>query len=312
METTVARTQEEASAALGRGGILRQSLRFYRSHFRVFVGTFLVPATAHFVWIELQRLLNHWRHPDWPQEGIIFRPDLGSSIYFMSLVLTCAGALVYLAFSGPAIAAASDAVSALSDPGSAQAARAAVRRPWFRALNVQLLATLLAWWPFLAALAGAVVVGFTILSSAGDLGIGLWYLLLIVAFFVGVPAGIWMSARSVLAVPAALHEFRRAGASIKRGVRLTKGIRLRILAVLGLAAGLRWILGFAANVLLGAFARAHPATSTVEAFVLIPSWSFALDLGAGPLFGIPIALFYRRQAHEPVAAAVPVQNSPVQ
>lgn len=302
-ETPAVRTRDIASAPQDREGILRQTLRLYREHFNVFIGTFLIPATAHFLWVELQRLQNHLRHPGWPQEGIILDPVHGNSVYSIALVLTCIGALVYLALFGPAIAAVYRVVSARIDPDPALGAQAAIQQPRFRALKVHLLATLRAWAVFLFALAGFVVVAATILESASEVGFDLWYLLLAIAIFVGFPVGVWMSVRTVLAVPAAICEFLRGSEACERSVLLTRGIRLRILGVLGLAAGLRWILGLAANVLFGMLARKYPAAATAEAFVMIPLLSFVLDLGIGPLFGIPIVLFYRRQARETVATA---------
>jgi len=301
METPAAEPIQNAAEMPDHGGILRQSWRLYRSHFRVFLWSFVTPAAAHCLWILLQRTINHLRHPGWPQEGILFAPDLGSSIYALTLELTCIGALVYLFFAGPAIAAAAAAIASLCGRGSTQTAPATPRRPRLRFAMVQMAAAFLAWWPFLAALGGSIAVSFTILLSRSEAALDLWYLLLAIAFFAGVPAGAWMSVRYALAVPAMFSESLGTSAAIKRSLQLTKGIRLRIAGVFFVVAGLRWILGFTANVSLGAFARTHPAAATTEAFVLIPLLAFALDLLIGPLFGIPIALFYRRQARAPAA-----------
>jgi hypothetical protein len=298
METQAGSPSQDVSKAAKDEGVLRQTLHLYRRHFSKFVWTFTAPAAAHCAWIEGQRLLNHARHPTWPQEGIVFAPDLGSSIYFLTLVLTCAGALVFLVFAGPAIAAVCSAISAIGDYGASELRPAVVRQSWFRFLNLQLATVLLAWWPFIVAMAAAIVVASTILASAPAVGFDLWYLLLAIAAFAGAPIGVWMTVRYAVAVPAMFWEGLGIDLAIKRSERLTKGVTLRILAVLALAAGARWLLGFAANVSLGAFARAVPAAATVEAFVLIPLLAFALDLLIGPLLGIAVALFYRERALE--------------
>jgi hypothetical protein len=295
METLQPSVKEGAQVTTESEGALRHVLQIYRRHFSTFIWTFLAPAAAHSVWIVLQRTLNHIRRPEWPQEGIVFAADLGSSIYFLTLVFTCAGALVYYIFCGPAIAAASAAFATLPETDSAQRLPKPLQKAWLVSLKLQIVTMLRAWWPFIVALAGSVIVAYTLLGKAGAVGVDLWYLLVAIAAFVGFPVGVWISVRLSLSIPAILFEFLGIGPALERSVQLTKGIRWKILASFALFAGLRWFLGLTANVGLGLLARAQPAVAAVEAFVLIPLLAFVFDLLIGPLFGIAIVVLFGRQ-----------------
>jgi hypothetical protein len=315
MQTLPQEMLEKGSKALSIGTLLRSCLRLYRANFRAYLAVFIVPAAGHLLWMLLERGINHLRHPDWPQEAIVFNSDWGSSIYWVTLALNFAGAIVFLILAAPSVAASTVAVSGISDFEMAKGLRPL--QGWLgsmRLLKVQLVASAYAWGILLAAMAASSafagkLLGPTASASAGPL---IWYGLVVLALPVGVPVGVWMTVRYALAVPAAAMENLSVRSALRRSVQLVKGVRWRLCAALLGIIALRMMLGIGVDSPIRTLSAPHPAIATAATVVLVPVLLAVLDALVGPLFGIALALLYcdrRQKAPEAEAYALPVRRS---
>ena len=272
--------------------ILRQGIRIYRSNFLSFVAPFLLPALGRLLWTIAQRLLIHSRHPDWPQAGVLLNADWGLSIYWSTMVLTCAGLLIYFILAGSALALTSLIVTTpMSSENSVKPSGFSIGY-----LGLQFLSVLRAWWLFIVGLLGTVLIGATFLASNPDQAFPVWYALVAVTFLVGLPVGVWLSLRYFLVIPSACREGMRPRAAFARSSQLTYGIRLRLFVAVSAALALRWALGFLARWSLEWSALANPRAVAASTILLVPIAMCILDGLFGPLWGISAALLHRQKS----------------
>jgi hypothetical protein len=282
-------------------GILLESVRLYWRNLPAFVGAFVLPAMGRLLWMIYQRGITHHRYPDWPQAGIVVNADWGLSIYSPTIYLTYAGMLVYFILAGPALAAVTGMVRDVSGGMCPRLEGPFLVLRRSRAIALQLVCVVCAWGVFAAGLLGTIFVTAPRLGSSTDPGGALliWYAGLAFTFLVGGPVGIWLSLRYVLAVPTISIERLSPVAALHRSVLLTRGIKARLLAVLALVGGIRWVSGLTAAWFFGLIAHAHPAAATVVTFLLIPLALFVLDMLFGALGGVIVARQYiKRTAPE--------------
>lgn len=283
-------------------GILGQCFMLYRLRFGSLLAFFLLPALGRFAWMLAQRALVHRLHPQWPQPGITVNAVWGLSIYWSTLALTCAGLAVYFVLAGPALAMSARSVlrSRRGASGSVWAAGLALRSIW-----MQLLSLVHAWGIFAAGLLGTFLVGATFLVTNPDRAFPVWYALAVLTFMVGIPVGIWLTVRNFLVIPAASSERLKPHAAFSRSAMLTRGIRLRLSAVVLAILSLRWILGFVAIWLLSHFAIAYPDASNLTTFLLFPLAICTLDGLCGPLWGIATACVFANRIGAEVLCNAP-------
>jgi hypothetical protein len=288
MVTLNMRVNRAKSPEVTLGRIAAQSFGLYHSQFGPLFAWFLLPAAGRSLWMIAQRGLVHRLHPDWPQTGIAVNADWGLSIYWTTLVLTCAGLAVYFVLAGPALAMSAQMVLR-SRPGarSARAPSLSLCSIW-----IQFLSFVRAWWIFAGGLLGTLMIGATFLVSNPERALPFWYALAVLTFVVGIPVGIWISLRGFLVIPVANNQGLRAGALFARSAALTSGIHFKLcIAILAILA-LRRTLAVLAGWSLSHCAIAYPDASNLVTFCLFPLVIFVLDALCGPLWGTAMACVY--------------------
>ncbi|MGA9672014.1 MAG: hypothetical protein WBQ94_22575 [Terracidiphilus sp.] len=289
---------------LSLGHLLVRSFRLCRANFFAFAAASMVPAIGRLCWNLVRSTIAIHRHPEWPQGGVTVNSDWGLNIYSTNLALTIVGLLLFYILGGIALSSTAGVVSAMS-PSEAvgmKPAYARTRAHWFRCLKVQLVATIYVWGAFLAGSLSAFVFGATALASnqVGDAGLAIWYALIAFALFVGVPVGIVMHMRYAMAVPVSVMERLAVDPSLRRCAQLSRGTGMRLLELLAVTGGLRFVLGVVSGWSLHLLTGTHPLIAVLS-FVVIPSIaSFLLDALLFPFYCIGITLLYFN-AHEKVA-----------
>lgn len=285
------------------GEILDRTLAFYRARFLVFFGIAVLPAGAVLAFASALFLLSAWL----------------SSGAASSIPVRTAQLLAWLILAGIVLLAlpASLAISAL---GSAAVNHAAARA--YRDEKITILAALKDAWNqgwrylwlyvirgFFAVAAPLVVFGGVLLAATIASALRVFTsdtLLVAVAIAAGAGFSIWFLLalpRVWLAFPACVVEQTSAWAALKRGFRLSRGTRGRLLVLWLLGVVLGWMLTLALAVPLMIVVELVPGANTpqhqdlagaVILFILVTAF-FAVQALTRPVYAIALLLFYYDQ-----------------
>ncbi len=269
---------------LSLGEILDRTFQLYRSHFLLFTGIATLAAAVRLLWGVVIVLGTRWL-------------AAGHHILALRLLAAAAGMLslvVALLAAGLALAAVTRAVSQLylGLPTGVGEAYRDVRARWLRFAGLNLLAVFLAWWPMLLLF---VLLGVEIgLPGRGGATRILQFIPALIGFgfLLLVPVCVWLTSRYALANAAAVSEDLGVRAALRRSVRLSEGMRGRMVLGAGCILVLETIFSFVMMLpILPALAHSR-GNVVVWATVYQLGLGFAVNTLFVPLYGIVLTLFY--------------------
>jgi len=284
---------------LAAGEILDHTFQLYRAHFRLLFGMAALAILIQAPGLALLSRFSTQKASAW-QGGAESLAEL-----FVSL----------LAYALP-FAAVTSAITELlrGRPAHLVAAYRRVWRQWFRYIRLSLAAGLLTAWPFLLVIALFFAQQWLIAHTREahpGFAAGSRMILLLLEYLVALPLCIWLSCRYALSMTASVIEDLSVVAAIRRSVRLSQGVRLKIFLLFLLAYVGELVLGFAASV--PAAGATMLSAGDLPATVVIYRWISSAVISAllVPTYGIGLAVIYldARAAKEHDAAGMPPQQT---
>jgi hypothetical protein len=270
---------------LSTGEVLDRTFQLYRSRFALFSGLAVLPAAVAVVFQAAQLWYSaHQRHV---HTGSSF-----GKVQIVTLSLFWCSFILSLVLQGITQAATTWAVSAvyLGELATIKEAYRTALKHWFRYTLIVLRQIWAAIWMVIVLFIPVIFVPMMWRGSAGaNIIAGLLYIYAAVLF--SIVFAIWAYIRVSLAVPAAVVESLKVGASIKRSKKLLVDRKLRIFLLL--------VFIFALYMVIVAI-RMPLAYLLVQARGTFAFAANAIDLGVnfatrtlvGPLFAIAVCLFY--------------------
>lgn len=269
---------------LSTGEVLDRAFHIYRSRFALFAGLALLPAAVNVV-TGAVRLL-YAAHQDQ-------HVHIGAALYRVQALtglLAFGASLMSLVLYGITQAATTWAVSAvyLGEPASIRTSYGFAFKHWFRyTLIVLRQAWTATWLPFVLFIAGFSITPFERRNPSL-----LWVMVtLFICAGLSLIYAVWAYIRVSLAVPAAVVESLRTGASLKRSAQLLSSRKIRIFLLFLLLLALYMVVGVIQSPILILTVRSRG----VHAF-----FTQAMNLGIGfvaatligPVGAIGLCLFY--------------------
>lgn len=213
---------------LSAGEVLDRTFQLYRARFAMFVGIATVAAAIQTGGSALVGAGGRWVLAHHRSSQFL---TLWGSL--SSVINLCVSLLAY----SVVFAAITRAVLALhldQPTGLSQAYREVWPR-WFRYVRLSIATGFLAGWPFLlvvAAFAGEIALAPGIRSAHAAGMASTLFGFTMVEFLIAVPVCVWLLCRYALSCAACVEEDASVGASLKRSVALSKGLRWRVFLVL--------------------------------------------------------------------------------
>ncbi len=270
------------------GEVLDRTFQFYRARFGMFVGIATVAALIRTAGSAVQvfsvRALQ--QHAVAHGAAVLLS---GTSSLFDLFVSLLAYALSFAAITGAVMAL------LVGKPTGIALSYQQVWPHWFRYIRLSVVAGFLMAWPFLLVLI-LFLVQLLLTAHAKPSNPGVAAVRVVVfsllEFLVAIPICIWLVCRYALCMTACVVEDLKVVASIRRSVRLSKGLRLKIFLLILLVYVIELVFGFAISVpIIGAMMHSHghlPLTAVIYELAM----GFVITFLITPIYGIGLTVIY--------------------
>lgn len=270
------------------GEVLDRTFQFFRARFGMFVGIATVAALIRAAGSALQIFGTHAMQRNAAAHG------LAAVVGGVGILVSLFVALLAYALSFAAITRAVMALN-LGQPTGIASSYEQVWPRWFRYIRLNLTAGFLMAWPFLLVMVLFVVEILLTLHGRHSMTgpkAGLIVLFSVVEFLIAAPVCIWLLCRYGLCMAACVVEDLKVWSSIRRSVRLSKGLRLKIFVLILLVYIMEIILGSAVMIpVLGIIIHAH-GHIPIGVVVYELAMGFVLTSLITPIYGIGLTVIY--------------------
>jgi len=269
---------------LSTGEVLDRTFQLYRSRFTLFAGLAMLPAAVSVV-TQAIRL--------WYSAEQSVHTHSGMNLYKVQIItglLSLVSSVISLVLYGITQAATTWSVSAvyLGEPATIKAAYRTALKHWFRYTLIVLRQIWAGFWLPVMLFSVGLGVQFSLLQSTG--GTAVAGLLYVIAFF-SLAYAIWAYIRVSLAVPAAVVESLRVGASLKRSKKLLVDRKVRVFLLLVFLFALYSVIG-AIQAPLAYLAIRARGTEAFVTHAISLGISFVAGTLVGPIGAIAVCLLY--------------------
>ncbi len=269
---------------LSTGEVLDRTFQLYRSRFTLFAGLAMLPAAVSVV-TQALRL--------WYSAEQSVHTHSGLNLYKVQIItglLSLVSSLISLVLYGITQAATTWAVSAvyLGEPATIKVAYRAALKHWFRYTLIVLRQIWAGFWLPVVLFSVGLGVQFSQLRSSG--GTAIAGLLYVVAFF-SLAYAFWAYIRVSLAVPAAVVESLKVGASIQRSKKLLVDRKVRVFLLFVFLFALYSVIG-AIQMPLAYLAIRARGTEAFVTHAISLGIGFVAGTIVGPIGAIALCLLY--------------------